>query len=132
MTATPELASFERDDLHREIVRTQSNRLEQTQAYDKTGRLLEQTLSHLDKTTAYVNRRQYRYDPVGNDGGDVGRAGGRGRVQGADASAGGKSHAGYAARTMGSEGRKTGARGKVDWLRGGDCGCWVGCLPCGR
>ncbi|CAG2131033.1 Uncharacterized protein conserved in bacteria [Ralstonia mannitolilytica] len=63
---------------------------------------------------------------------DAGRAGGRGSVQGADASAGGKSHAGYAARRMGGEGRKTGARGKVDWLCGSNCGCWVGCLPCGR
>ncbi|MGN8063966.1 RHS repeat-associated core domain-containing protein, partial [Ralstonia sp. 22111] len=60
-----ELASFERDDLHRETQRTQGNRLTQTQKYDTAGRLLEQTLSHLDRTTAYVNRRQYRYDAVG-------------------------------------------------------------------
>ncbi|WP_296227819.1 RHS repeat-associated core domain-containing protein [Ralstonia sp. UBA689] len=60
-----ELVGFERDDLHRETQRTQGNRLTQTQKYDTAGRLLEQTLSHLDRTTAYVNRRKYRYDTAG-------------------------------------------------------------------
>ena len=60
-----ELVGFERDDLHRETLRTQGNRLTQSQAYDPAGRLKEQTLKHLDRTNAYVNRRQYRYDVVG-------------------------------------------------------------------
>ncbi|CAJ0806863.1 Protein RhsC [Ralstonia psammae] len=60
-----ELVGFERDNLHRETTRTQGNRLQQTQAYDPAGRLLEQTLSHLDRATAYVNRRRYRYNVAG-------------------------------------------------------------------
>jgi len=60
-----ELVGFERDNLHRETIRTQGNRLTQSQTYDAAGRLLEQTLSHLDRTTAYVNRRKYRYDQAG-------------------------------------------------------------------
>ncbi|MDN7874661.1 RHS repeat-associated core domain-containing protein [Burkholderia aenigmatica] len=66
-----ELVSYERDDLHREVARTQGNRLLQTQQWDAMGRLSEQVLAH-DKSapthTGGGNRllvRRYRYDASG-------------------------------------------------------------------
>ncbi|WP_148716539.1 RHS repeat-associated core domain-containing protein [Chitinolyticbacter meiyuanensis] len=55
-----ELASFERDDLHRETARALANRLNATTQYDALGRILHQQLSG-----ATQHQRQYRYDPVG-------------------------------------------------------------------
>ncbi|WP_342308234.1 DUF6531 domain-containing protein [Burkholderia pyrrocinia] len=67
-----ELVSYERDDLHREVVRTQGNRLLQTQQWDALGRLSEQVLAHEAKgpaaQTGDGNRllvRRYRYDASG-------------------------------------------------------------------
>ncbi|WP_217709462.1 RHS repeat-associated core domain-containing protein [Burkholderia cepacia] len=67
-----ELVSYERDDLHREIVRTQGNHLLQTQQWDQLGRLSEQVLAHeakgLPGQTGGGNRllvRHYRYDASG-------------------------------------------------------------------
>ncbi|WP_291826166.1 RHS repeat-associated core domain-containing protein [Marinobacter sp.] len=59
-----ELLGYERDDLHREVVRHQGNQLMQTQAWDPAGRLQEQLLgSHDGKST--LLKRQYQYDAVG-------------------------------------------------------------------
>ncbi|EON19882.1 RHS family protein [Cupriavidus sp. GA3-3] len=62
-----ELVQFERDNLHREIARTQGNRLAQSQVYDPAGRLLEQTLSHVEGAHAgqRMLRREYQYDAAG-------------------------------------------------------------------
>ncbi len=67
-----ELVSYERDALHREIVRTQGNRLLQTQQWDAFGRLSEQVLAHEAEgppgQTGGGNRllvRHYRYDASG-------------------------------------------------------------------
>ncbi|AOX99261.1 hypothetical protein BJP62_01610 [Jeongeupia sp. USM3] len=54
-----ELASFERDDLHRETARTLANRLSTTTEYDAMGRVLQQQVSGATQ----INRR-YRYDLV--------------------------------------------------------------------
>ncbi|WP_235515199.1 hypothetical protein [Achromobacter sp. Root83] len=53
-----ELASFERDDLHREVERHQGNRLVQTQSWDAMGRLREQS----------VGRMPGKFDSSGMDG----------------------------------------------------------------
>jgi len=45
-----ELASFERDDLHREVERHQGNRLVQTQSWDAMGRLREQSVGRMPGT----------------------------------------------------------------------------------
>ncbi|MFJ4344801.1 RHS repeat-associated core domain-containing protein [Pseudomonas sp. NPDC089401] len=59
-----EMLAYERDDLHREVVRHQGNKLMQTQAWDPVGRLQEQWLgSHDGQST--VLKRQYRYDAAG-------------------------------------------------------------------
>ena len=59
-----EMLAYERDDLHREVVRHQGNKLMQTQAWDPAGRLQEQWLgSHDGKST--LLKRQYRYDAAG-------------------------------------------------------------------
>ncbi|WP_255991105.1 RHS repeat-associated core domain-containing protein [Chitinolyticbacter albus] len=55
-----EIASFERDDLHRETARTLGNRLSATTQYDALGRVLQQQL-----TGSTQLQRRYRYDPVG-------------------------------------------------------------------
>ncbi len=55
-----EIASFERDNLHREVSRTLGNQLAATQQYDKMGRLTQQTL--VGKTG---QTRSYQYDAVG-------------------------------------------------------------------
>ncbi|VWC26898.1 YD repeat-containing protein [Burkholderia diffusa] len=66
-----ELVSYERDDLHREVARTQGNRLLQTQQWDAMGRLSEQVLARdtpAPTHTAGGNRllvRRYRYDASG-------------------------------------------------------------------
>jgi RHS repeat-associated protein len=83
-----EVLSFERDDLHREVLREQANGLTQRVRYDAVGRLLEQRVSHgqpgaaeplelhrsygWDKAGQLItigdSRRGnlgYRYDPVG-------------------------------------------------------------------
>ena len=68
-----ELVSYERDDLHREIVRTQGNHLLQTQQWDALGRLNEQVLAcdsfkgpqgQADGGRLLV--RRYRYDAGDN------------------------------------------------------------------
>ncbi|WP_174430038.1 RHS repeat-associated core domain-containing protein [Burkholderia metallica] len=66
-----ELVDYERDDLHREVARTQGNRLRQTQQWDAMGRLNEQVLAHergSSGQTAGGSRllvRRYRYDASG-------------------------------------------------------------------
>ncbi|MCX7205196.1 MAG: RHS domain-containing protein, partial [Proteobacteria bacterium] len=55
-----EIASFERDDLHRETQRTLGNQLTTQNHFDKMGRITQQTLS--GKTSS---NRSYQYDPVG-------------------------------------------------------------------
>ncbi|MEN9657355.1 MAG: hypothetical protein RL571_820 [Pseudomonadota bacterium] len=55
-----EIASFERDDLHRETQRTLGNQLTANTHFDKMGRITQQTLS--GKTSS---NRSYKYDPVG-------------------------------------------------------------------
>ncbi|WP_160474152.1 RHS repeat-associated core domain-containing protein [Cupriavidus sp. SW-Y-13] len=62
-----ELVQFERDALHREVLRTQGNRLTQSQVYDPVGRLLEQTLSPVAGAHAgqRMLHRQYHYDAAG-------------------------------------------------------------------
>ncbi|AZL73602.1 RHS repeat-associated core domain-containing protein [Pseudomonas oryziphila] len=56
-----EMLAYERDDLHREIVRHQGNKLMQTQAWDPAGRLQEQLLGSHDGQSTLL-KRQYRYD----------------------------------------------------------------------
>jgi RHS repeat-associated protein len=55
-----EIASFERDDLHRETQRILGNQLTAHTHFDKMGRITQQTLS--GKTSS---NRSYKYDPVG-------------------------------------------------------------------
>ena len=59
-----ELIAYERDDLHREVVRHQGNKLVQTQAWDAAGRLQGQLLGRDDDGTTLL-KREYRYDAVG-------------------------------------------------------------------
>ncbi|MCG8295374.1 RHS repeat-associated core domain-containing protein, partial [Pseudomonas entomophila] len=59
-----ELLGYERDDLHREVVRHQGNQLMQTQAWDPAGRLQEQLLGSHDGQSTLL-KRQYQYDAVG-------------------------------------------------------------------
>ncbi|UVK80973.1 DUF6531 domain-containing protein [Pseudomonas sichuanensis] len=56
-----EMLAYERDDLHREVVRHQGNQLMQTQAWDPVGRLQEQLLGSHDGQSTLL-KRQYRYD----------------------------------------------------------------------
>ncbi|MCG8295573.1 RHS repeat-associated core domain-containing protein [Pseudomonas entomophila] len=56
-----EMLAYERDDLHREIVRHQGNQLMQTQAWDLAGRLQEQLLGSHDGQSLLL-KRQYRFD----------------------------------------------------------------------
>ncbi|WP_426389182.1 RHS repeat-associated core domain-containing protein [Variovorax sp. R-27] len=62
-----DILGFERDDLHREIGRTQGNGLSQRLRYDPAGRLLEQQISHAkpDSSGALSLRRSYGYDKAG-------------------------------------------------------------------
>ncbi|MFJ4344025.1 RHS repeat-associated core domain-containing protein [Pseudomonas sp. NPDC089401] len=59
-----EMLAYERDDLHREVVRHQGNKLMQTQAWDPAGRLQEQWLGSHDSQSTLL-KRQYRYDAAG-------------------------------------------------------------------
>ncbi|WP_242208277.1 MULTISPECIES: RHS repeat-associated core domain-containing protein [unclassified Pseudomonas] len=59
-----ELVGYERDDLHREVVRHQGNRLRQTQQWDPAGRLQEQLLGRSDDNSTLL-KREYKYDAVG-------------------------------------------------------------------
>ncbi|MEN8643072.1 RHS repeat protein, partial [Pseudomonas sichuanensis] len=59
-----EMLAYERDDLHREVVRHQGNQLMQTQAWDPAGRLQEQLLGSHDGQSTLL-KRQYRYDAAG-------------------------------------------------------------------
>ena len=59
-----ELVGYERDDLHREVARYQSNRLLQTQKWDPTGRLQEQLLGSSDDQFTLL-KREYKYDAAG-------------------------------------------------------------------
>ncbi|MDZ4021612.1 RHS repeat-associated core domain-containing protein [Pseudomonas sichuanensis] len=59
-----EMLAYERDDLHREVVRHQGNKLMQTQAWDPAGRLQEQLLGSHDGQSTLL-KRQYRYDVAG-------------------------------------------------------------------
>ena len=80
-----EAIAFERDDLHRETVRTQANHLSQTLSYDAAGRLKQQLIAYAERNsnthsnhpsnppTGVLNTRNYSYDAVGqlthiNDG----------------------------------------------------------------
>ncbi|MEN5161066.1 DUF6531 domain-containing protein, partial [Achromobacter spanius] len=75
-----ELASFERDDLHREIERHQGNRVVQTQSWDAMGRLSEQSVARMPGmpgtpgtvggvgaggSSQRLLQRTYRYDAAG-------------------------------------------------------------------
>jgi RHS repeat-associated protein len=62
-----DVLGFERDDLHREIVREQGNGLTQKQHYDPAGRLLEQQISQTKPGAieAVGIRRSYAYDKAG-------------------------------------------------------------------
>jgi len=76
-----EAIAFERDDLHREILRSQSNQLQQQRQYDPVGRLLEQVLkaspANPDKQAYNAStgvaaatpntqvQRRYQYDAAG-------------------------------------------------------------------
>ncbi|SIT16308.1 RHS repeat-associated core domain-containing protein [Achromobacter sp. MFA1 R4] len=57
-----ELVSIERDDLHREITRTQGNGLAQTQSWDAMGRLNAQNIA---RGAQRLIHRGYRYDAAG-------------------------------------------------------------------
>ncbi|ATA52124.1 hypothetical protein CKY39_01965 [Variovorax boronicumulans] len=71
-----EALQIERDDLHREVKRTQANEVAQEQQYDPVGRLKAQMLSRAERlgqspgapasnTSALGIRRQYTYDRAG-------------------------------------------------------------------
>ncbi|MEB0223002.1 RHS repeat-associated core domain-containing protein [Pseudomonas sp. 10S4] len=59
-----ELLGYERDDMHREVVRHQGNRLVQTQKWDPVGRLQEQLLGRSDDKSVLL-KREYTYDGAG-------------------------------------------------------------------
>ncbi|WP_244788401.1 RHS repeat-associated core domain-containing protein [Cupriavidus pauculus] len=60
-----ELARFERDDLYREVHRIQGNGLTQRLQYDAVGRLRTQTVAQREHPEAFLIRRTYRFDAVG-------------------------------------------------------------------
>ncbi|TDR27756.1 RHS repeat-associated core domain-containing protein [Hydromonas duriensis] len=65
-----EAFAFERDDLHREISRTQANHLQQTLSYDPAGRLKQQLIriaeTNQGATAQPINiNRSYTYDTLG-------------------------------------------------------------------
>ncbi|MBI0328965.1 RHS repeat-associated core domain-containing protein [Burkholderia plantarii] len=55
---------LERDDLHREVMRTLSSRIGQSTVYDPAGRIERQTVQR-DKAPAALSTRRYRYDAAG-------------------------------------------------------------------
>ncbi|WP_422403998.1 RHS repeat-associated core domain-containing protein, partial [Pseudomonas sp. GZD-209] len=59
-----EMLAYERDDLHREVVRHQGNHLMHTQRWSVAGRPEEQWLGSHDGKSVLI-KRQYHYDPVG-------------------------------------------------------------------
>ncbi|MFJ4344046.1 RHS repeat-associated core domain-containing protein [Pseudomonas sp. NPDC089401] len=59
-----EMLAFERDDLHREIVRHQGNKLVHKQRWNEMGRPQEQLLGR-DDGQAILFKREYQYDDVG-------------------------------------------------------------------
>ncbi|CAK16324.1 RHS repeat-associated core domain-containing protein [Pseudomonas entomophila] len=59
-----EMLAFERDDLHREIVRHQGNKLMHKQQWSMRGRPLEQVIGGADGETTLL-KRGYEYDTVG-------------------------------------------------------------------
>ncbi|VBB11929.1 RHS repeat-associated core domain-containing protein [Burkholderia stabilis] len=59
-----ELVQFERDDLHREISRILSNRVEQSMKYDSAGRVLQQ-MAQRKAAPSSLSQRRYFYDPAG-------------------------------------------------------------------
>jgi RHS repeat-associated protein len=62
-----DILGFERDDLHREVLREQRNGLSQRLRYDDGGRLLEQAIAHTrpGAMEALQVRRSYSYDKTG-------------------------------------------------------------------
>ncbi len=62
-----DVLGFERDDLHREVLREQRNGLSQRLRYDEGGRLREQAISQTrpGAVEAFEQRRSYRYDRTG-------------------------------------------------------------------
>ncbi|WP_167409848.1 RHS repeat-associated core domain-containing protein, partial [Pseudomonas sichuanensis] len=59
-----EMLAFERDDLHREIVRHQGNKLMHKQQWTPRGRPQEQLIGGVDGESVLL-KREYQYDPVG-------------------------------------------------------------------
>ncbi|WP_241026402.1 RHS repeat-associated core domain-containing protein [Burkholderia sp. Se-20378] len=59
-----ERVQIERDDLHRETVRTLSSKVVQRTAYSPAGRVLQQTVQRITSPGA-LSERRYRYDMVG-------------------------------------------------------------------
>ncbi|PYC25582.1 type IV secretion protein Rhs [Pseudomonas jessenii] len=56
-----ELLGYERDDMHREVLRHQGNRLVQAQKWDSVGQLQEQLLGRSDDRSILI-KRDYTYD----------------------------------------------------------------------
>ncbi|WP_431111827.1 RHS repeat-associated core domain-containing protein [Variovorax paradoxus] len=63
-----DILGFERDDLHREVLREQHNGLSQRLRYDSSGRLLQQDIAQTRPSAieALQLRRSYSYDKVGH------------------------------------------------------------------
>ncbi|KAG8150172.1 RHS repeat-associated core domain-containing protein [Burkholderia catarinensis] len=59
-----ELVQIERDDLHRETLRTLPSKIDQRTAYDSAGRLAQRTVQRANAPAALAERR-YRYDAAG-------------------------------------------------------------------
>nr|WP_223964456.1 RHS repeat-associated core domain-containing protein [Burkholderia diffusa] len=59
-----ELVQIERDDLHRETLRTLPSKIDQRTAYDSAGRLAQRTVQRANAPAPLAERR-YRYDAAG-------------------------------------------------------------------
>ncbi|BBA40862.1 MULTISPECIES: RHS repeat-associated core domain-containing protein [Burkholderia] len=59
-----ELVQIERDDLHRETLRTLPSKIDQHTAYDRAGRLAQRTVQRANAPAPLAERR-YRYDAAG-------------------------------------------------------------------
>ncbi|CAB3774180.1 sugar-binding protein [Burkholderia paludis] len=59
-----ELVQIERDDLHRETLRTLPSKIDQRTAYDRAGRLAQRTVQRANAPAPLAERR-YRYDAAG-------------------------------------------------------------------
>jgi len=66
-----DIVGFERDELHREVKREQSNGLAQSQKYDPVGRLLEQQLSTKQTGPAEMGVGAFKYIPQHRTTGDT-------------------------------------------------------------